>query len=416
MSVTLETSTPTRQAEHLATDAYIHLAEEHGAHNYHPLPVVVSEAEGAWVFDPEGRRYLDMLSSYSAINQGHRHPRIIQALKDQADRVTLTSRAFHNDKLGPFMKRLTDLAGFRRVLPMNTGAEAVETGVKACRKWAYTVKGVPADQAEIIVAENNFHGRTTTIVSFSTEAQYREGFGPFTPGFKVVPFGDADALEAAITPNTAAFLVEPIQAEGGILMPPPGYLERVREICTKNRVLLFLDEIQTGLARTGRMFAFEHYGIRPDCISLGKALGGGVLPVSAFLADDELMGVFRPGDHGSTFGGNPLAAAVGLAALEVLVDEGLSERAAELGAYAMERLRAVDAPCVVDVRGLGLLIGIELDQRARPYCEALMRRGVLCKETHDRVIRLAPPLNISMDDLAWGVDQVADILLKGPDA
>lgn len=401
-----------RQAEKLASDVFIRLSEEHGAHNYHPLPVVVSEAEGAWVFDPEGRRYLDMLSSYSAINQGHRHPRIIEALKAQADRVTLTSRAFHNDQLGPFLRQLSEISGFSRVLPMNTGAEAVETGVKAARKWAYTVKGVAADQAEIIVAANNFHGRTTTIVSFSTEAQYREGFGPFTPGFKVVPFGDADALEAAITPNTAAFLVEPIQAEGGILMPPDGYLERVREICTAHRVLFLLDEIQTGLARTGRMFAFEHYGVRPDCMMLGKALGGGVLPVSAFLADDEVMGVFHPGDHGSTFGGNPLAAAVGRAALDVLVDERLDERAAELGQAAMDRLRALAAPQVVDVRGLGLLIGIELDGPARPACEALMRRGVLCKETHDRVIRLAPPLTISKEDLEWGLDQVEAVLLS----
>ncbi len=408
--------TPTRAAETLATDAFIQMAEDYGAHNYHPLPVVVSEAEGSWVFDPEGRRYLDMLSAYSAINQGHRHPRIIQALKDQADRVTLTSRAFHNDRLGPFLKRLVQISGFSRVLPMNTGAEAVETGVKACRKWAYTHKGVPDGQAEIIVAENNFHGRTTTVVSFSTEPQYRAGFGPFTPGFKVVPFGDADALEAAITPNTAAFLVEPIQAEGGILMPPAGYLERVREICTRHRVMLFLDEIQTGLARTGKMFAFEHYGIRPDCMSLGKALGGGVLPVSAFVADDELMGVFHPGDHGSTFGGNPLAAAVGLASLDVLVDEDLAERARALGDMAMGRLRALGAEHVVEIRGLGLLIGIELDQRARPWCEALMRRGVLCKETHDRVIRLAPPLTISEDDLSWGLDQVEDVLLRGPDA
>jgi len=378
--------------------------------------VVVSEAEGAWVFDPEGRRYLDMLSSYSAINQGHRHPHIIGALKRQADRVTLTSRAFHNDQLGPFMAKLTGLAGFTRVLPMNTGAEAVETGIKACRKWAYTVKGVPHDQAEIIVAADNFHGRTTTIVGFSTEAQYKDGFGPFTPGFKVVPFGDASALEAAITPNTAAFLVEPIQAEAGILMPPPGYLQAVREICTRHRVLLFLDEIQTGLARTGRMFAFEHFGIRPDCMSLGKALGGGVLPVSAFVADDEVMGVFHPGDHGSTFGGNPLAAAVGLAALEVLEDEALAQRAERLGNLAMERLRTLKLPVLREVRGLGLLIGLELTERARPWCEALMRRGVLCKETHDRVIRLAPPLTISEDDLMWGVEQVEDVLTKGYDA
>lgn len=407
---------PERAAESMASDAYIHLVEEHGAHNYHPLPVVISSAEGSWVTDPEGRRYLDMLSSYSAINQGHRHPRIIAALKAQADRVTLTSRAFHNEQLGPFLKQLCDLSGFDRVLPMNTGAEAVETGLKACRKWAYTVKGVPDGQAEIIVAAGNFHGRTTTIISFSTEAQYRAGFGPFTPGFKVVPFGDIDALRAAITPNTAAFLVEPIQAEGGILMPPPGYLEAARALCTERNVLLFFDEIQTGLARTGRMFCFEHHGLRPDCVSLGKALGGGVYPVSAFLADEALMGVFHPGDHGSTFGGNPLAAAVARASLDVLVEERLDERSAALGAHAMARLRAIKAPQIVDVRGRGLLIGLELDRRARPTCERLMRRGVLCKETHDNVIRFAPPLTINQADLDWGFDQIEAVLTSEADA
>ena len=391
----------------------IGLADRFGAHNYHPLPIVVARAEGCWVYDPEGKRYLDMLSSYSALNQGHRHPRIIQALKDQADKVTLTSRAFHNDKLGPFLQKLAAISGFDKVLPMNTGAEAVETGVKACRKWAYTKKGVPHDRAEIIVAANNFHGRTTTLVSFSTEEQYRLGFGPFTPGFKIVEFGNAAELEAAITPNTAAFLVEPIQAEAGILLPPDGYLERVREICTKHDVLLFLDEIQTGLGRTGKMFCFEHAGIRPDCMSLGKALGGGVLPVSAFLAREDVMDVFEPGDHGSTFGGNPLAAAVGIASLDVLVDERLAERSARLGNYLMDRLRDLDSPHVAEIRGVGLLVGIEIrgaSGPARPFCEALMARGMLCKETHQQVIRLAPPLVIDESEIDWATEQLRAVL------
>jgi len=391
----------------------IGLADRFGAHNYHPLPIVVARAEGCWVYDPEGKRYLDMLSSYSALNQGHRHPRIIQALKDQADKVTLTSRAFHNDKLGPFLQKLATISGFDKVLPMNTGAEAVETGVKACRKWAYTKKGVPHDRAEIIVAANNFHGRTTTLVSFSTEEQYRLGFGPFTPGFKIVEFGNAAELEAAITPNTAAFLVEPIQAEAGILLPPDGYLERVREICTKHDVLLFLDEIQTGLGRTGKMFCFEHAGIRPDCMSLGKALGGGVLPVSAFLARADVMDVFEPGDHGSTFGGNPLAAAVGIASLDVLVEERLAERSARLGGYLMDRLRDLDSPHVAEIRGVGLLVGIEIKGSsgpARPFCEALMARGMLCKETHQQVIRLAPPLVIDESEIDWATEQLRSVL------
>lgn len=391
----------------------IGLADRFGAHNYHPLPIVVARAEGCWVYDPEGKRYLDMLSSYSALNQGHRHPRIIQALKDQADKVTLTSRAFHNDKLGPFLQKLAAISGFDKVLPMNTGAEAVETGVKACRKWAYTKKGVPHDRAEIIVAANNFHGRTTTLVSFSTEEQYRLGFGPFTPGFKIIEFGNAAELEAAITPNTAAFLVEPIQAEAGILLPPDGYLERVREICTKHDVLLFLDEIQTGLGRTGKMFCFEHAGIRPDCMSLGKALGGGVLPVSAFLARADVMDVFEPGDHGSTFGGNPLAAAVGIASLDVLVDERLAERSARLGRYLMDRLRDLDSPHVAEIRGVGLLVGIEIEGSsgpARPFCEALMARGMLCKETHQQVIRLAPPLVIDEREIDWATEQLRAVL------
>lgn len=392
---------------------FMALEETHGAHNYHPLPIVIARARGSWVQDTEGRRYLDMLSSYSALNQGHRHPHIIAALKAQADRLTLTSRAFFNDQLGPFLAKLCDMTGLSAALPMNTGAEAVETAIKAARKWAYTVKGVPADAAEIITAAGNFHGRTTTIVGFSSEDQYHAGFGPFAPGFKDVPFGDVEALEAAITANTAAVLLEPIQAEGGIIMPPEGYLARVRALCTEHNVLLILDEIQTGLARTGKMFAFEHAGIRPDAITLGKALGGGVLPVSAFVADRAVMDVFRPGDHGSTFGGNPLAAAVAIAALEVIEDEGLVERAAERGLDFMERLRAIDSPHVKDVRGAGLLIGVEIRRSsgpARPFCEALLDKGVLAKETHEQVIRFAPPLNIDPMDLDWAMSRIEDVL------
>ena len=393
----------------------IQLVEAYCAHNYHPLPVVIHRAEGVWVWDESGRRYLDMLSSYSALNQGHRHPRVIAAAHAQLDRVTLTSRAFHNDQLGPFLQTLSAVSGFSRALPMNSGAEAVETGLKAVRKWGYTVKGVAPDAARIIVAANNFHGRTITIVSYSTEAQYRGGFGPFTPGFDVVPYGDAEAVARAITPDTVAVHVEPIQGEAGVIVPPVGYLRRLREICDANRALLFLDEIQTGLARTGKMWAFEHEGIRPDCIAVGKALGGGVYPVSAFCADDALMNVFTPGDHGSTFGGNPMAAAVGKAALDVLVEEKLADRAAEMGAYLMGRLRALDDDRVVEVRGAGLLIGMEMAVAAGParrYCEALMRRGVLCKDTHHQVIRFAPPLVIDREAVDFAVDQVAAVLAE----
>jgi ornithine--oxo-acid transaminase len=389
------------------------LADAYGAHNYHPLPLVVARAQGAWVEDAAGRRYLDLLASYSALNQGHRHPHIIGALKDQADRVTLTSRAFHNERLGPFLQKLSQMSTFPKALVMNSGAEAVETGIKAARKWGYTVKGVPTDKAEIIVAADNFHGRTTTIISFSTEPQYREGFGPFTPGFVVVPFGDAAALEAAITPNTVAFLVEPIQAEAGILLPPAGYLRAVREICTQNRVLFFADEIQTGLGRAGHLFAWQSEDARPDCMALGKALGGGVLPISAFVATEEVMGVFRPGDHGSTFGGNPLAAAVGLAALEVIETEQLVARSSELGGYLLAQLRQLRSPHIREVRGQGLLIGVDIHRssgRARPFCERLMERGVLCKETHDQVIRLAPPLIVEKDDLDWAISQFKAVL------
>lgn len=388
--------------------SHIELAERYGARNYHPLPVTLVRGEGAYVWDEAGTRYLDMLSAYSAVNQGHLHPRIVAAATNQLGRIALTSRAFHNDQLGPFLARLAAVSGFERVLPMNTGAEAVETAIKAARKWAFLVKGLPADSAEILVAEGNFHGRTTTIVGFSTEEQYRLGFGPFTPGFGSVPYGDADALEAAITPRTAAVLLEPIQGEGGVILPPPGYFQRVRELCTRHRVLLILDEIQTGLCRTGRTWAFEHEGIRPDAICVGKALGGGIYPVSAFCADSEVMDVFTPGDHGSTFGGNPVAAAIGLSALDVLESEGLAARAAENGAWLMGELRRLKSP--VDVRGRGLLIGVELDRDARPVCEALMRRGILCKDTHGTVVRFAPPLVVQREALEHAMGVIAEVM------
>ncbi len=397
------------------TEEFIREAETWSAHNYHPLPVVLERGEGVWVYDVEGRRYLDMLSAYSALNQGHRHPRIVQALVEQAGRITLTSRAFHNDKMGPFLKKLCQLAGFEKALPMNTGAEAVETALKAARKWGYLKKGVPDNQAEIIVAENNFHGRTITIISFSTEPQYRFGFGPFTPGFKIIPFGDPRALEEAITPNTVAFLVEPIQGEGGVIVPPEGYLREVREITRRHRVLLLLDEIQTGFGRTGRMFAFQHEDARPDILILGKALGGGVYPVSAILADHEVMEVFTPGDHGSTFGGNPLGAAVAMAALDVLVEENLPERARELGNYFMDRLRQIPSPYVKEVRGKGLLIGVEIKPEygtARPFCEKLMHLGILAKETHQQVIRFAPPLVITREELDWALERIERVLTE----
>ena len=392
-------------------------AERYGAHNYHPLPVLIERAEGCYVegIGPDGqrRRYLDMLSSYSALNQGHRHPAILAAARAQLDRVTLTSRAFHNDQLGPFLQRLSEISGLPRALPMNSGAEAVETGLKAARKWAYQVKGVPDDHAEIIVATDNFHGRTISIVSFSTEPQYREGFGPFTPGFKIVPYGDSDAVEAAITDRTAAVLVEPIQGEAGIRIPPPGYLRRLREICDHRRALLFLDEIQTGLGRTGKMWAADHEGVRPDCLSIGKALGGGLYPISALCASDEVMQVFRPGDHGSTFGGNPLAAAIGLASLNVLTDEDLPGNAARLGAAFLDQLRRLDSPHVAEVRGRGLLIGVEIKPSsgpARPFCERLMDLGVLCKDTHGQVIRFAPPLVLTQADLDAALPAIAHTL------
>ncbi|HEX6999258.1 MAG TPA: ornithine--oxo-acid transaminase [Gammaproteobacteria bacterium] len=391
----------------------IEQTERVGAHNYHPLPVVIARAEGIWAWDVEGRQYLDCISAYSSLNQGHRHPRIVAALVEQAGRLTLTSRAVYNDRMGAFLEKLCALAGFDMALPMNTGAEAVETAIKLARKWAYRAKGVPTDAAEIVVCRNNFHGRTTTIVGFSSEPQYREDFGPFTPGFKLIDFGDAAALEAAIGPHTAAFLVEPIQAEAGIIVPPPGFLAAARRLCSERGVLLVLDEIQTGLGRTGRLFDWQHEDARPDVLVLGKALGGGVYPVSAVLADRPVMGLFRPGDHGSTFGGNPLAAAVAEAALDVLVDERLPERAAELGAYLMERLRALRTRHVRDIRGRGLLIGIEIEPAAgtaRQFSERLLGEGVLCKDTHAQVLRLAPPLVIERGDIDWLVERLATVL------
>jgi ornithine--oxo-acid transaminase len=391
----------------------IALEERHGAHNYHPLDVVINRAEGVWVWDVDGNRYLDFLAAYSAVNQGHCHPRITAALKSQADRVTLTSRAFRNDQLGPFCAEITALTGFARVLPMNTGAEAVETALKAARKWGYKVKGVAPEKAEILVFDGNFHGRTTTIVSFSTEEQYRDGFGPFTPGFKVLPYGDTHAVAAAITPNTVAILIEPIQGEGGIIVPPAGYLKHLREVATANRVLLVVDEIQSGLGRTGALFAYQHEGIRPDVVIIGKALGGGCMPISAILADDEVMGVFHPGDHGSTFGGNPLACAVAREALKVLVEEGMIANSATLGDYFIERLRALHSPHIKEVRGKGLWIGMELFPEAggaRRFCEALQRQGLLCKETHVNTIRFAPPLVITKAEIDWAMERIATVM------
>ncbi|HEV8016157.1 MAG TPA: ornithine--oxo-acid transaminase [Stellaceae bacterium] len=385
----------------------------YSANNYHPLPVVLARGEGAYLWDIEGRRYIDMMSAYSAVSHGHAHPRILAALDAQARRLAVPSRAFYSDRLGLFLEKLCAVTGLDKALPMNTGAEAVETAIKAARRWGYRVKRIAPDKAEIIVAEGNFHGRTTTIIGFSSEDDYRDGFGPFAPGFVAVPFGDLAAMEAAITPNTAAVMVEPIQGEGGIIVPPKGWLAGVRAMCDRHNVLLILDEVQTGLGRTGAWFAFQHENIRPDGLILGKALGGGVLPVSALVGTDELMGVFTPGSHGSTFGGNPLAAAVGLVALRVLEDEGLVERCRVLGEHMMARLRALDLPAIKAVRGLGLLAGIELDPRfadARTVCEQLALRGVLSKETHETVIRLAPPLVISQEDLDWALDRIAEVI------
>jgi ornithine--oxo-acid transaminase len=392
---------------------FIELEDQYGAHNYHPLDVVIERGEGVWVWDVEGRKYLDCLSAYSALNQGHRHPTIIAALVEQAQRVTLTSRAFRNDQLGPFYQTLSELSGYEMALPMNSGAEAVETALKLARKWGYVQKGIPAGQAEIITVQGNFHGRTITIISFSSEPAYKANFGPYTPGFVTVPYADADAIALAITPNTAAVLIEPIQGEAGVIIPPAGYLARVAELCREEHVLLMADEIQTGLGRTGRMFACQHEGVRPDVTILGKALGGGVLPVSAVLADRELLGLFQPGEHGSTFGGNPLAAAVGQAALRVIVEEKLVERSAELGEYFQERLAEIPSPHVKEVRGKGLFIGVELKPQAggaRRFCEALQTGGILAKETHEHVIRFAPPLVIDRDTIDWALGPITDVL------
>ncbi len=395
------------------TDRYLEEAERYSAHNYHPLPVVLERGEGVWVWDVDGKRYLDMLSSYSAVNQGHRHPAIVAAAKEQLDRLTLTSRAFHNDQMGPFLRELCEASGFDAALPMNTGAEAVETAIKMVRKWGYQVRGIPEDQAEIIVCEDNFHGRTTTIVGFSSEDQYREGFGPFTPGFKLIPYGDLDALRAAIGPNTAGFLVEPIQGEAGVIVPPDGYMHGAAEICRAHGVALVADEIQTGLGRTGRFFCCDWEGVRPDILIVGKALGGGVYPVSAAIADKEFMDVFRPGDHGSTFGGNPLGAAVGMASLRVILDEELSRRSDELGSWFMDELRAIGSPHVEEVRGKGLMIGVVIKDSsgpARPFCEALEERGILAKETHHQVVRFAPPLTVDQDVLRDALAEITAVL------
>ncbi|MGB9103771.1 MAG: ornithine--oxo-acid transaminase [Terriglobales bacterium] len=386
------------------------LEERFGAKNYRPLDVVIQRAQGVWVYDVEGNPYLDCLASYSAVNQGHCHPRILETLIEQAHKVTLTSRAFRNDQLPLLYRDLHALTGYDMALPMNSGAEAVETAIKAARKWGYTVKGIPDGQAEIIVCANNFHGRTTTIVSFSSDEQYRRGFGPFTPGFKVIPFGDAPALQAAITPHTCAFLVEPIQGEAGIIIPPEGFLRDAARLCLLNRVLLMCDEIQSGLGRTGKLFACMHEGVTPDVLIIGKALAGGFYPVSAVLASREVLGVFQPGDHGSTFGGNPLACAVARTALRVLVEERLVERSAELGAYFLDRLKTLRSPDIREVRGRGLWIGIELLSPARPYCEALKEQGILCKETHEKVIRLAPPLVITRDEIDWAFTRIKRVI------
>jgi ornithine--oxo-acid transaminase len=396
-----------------STRSFIELEDEFGAHNYKPLDIVLARGQDVWVWDVEGNKYLDMLASYSALNQGHCHPRILTALIEQAKKLTLVSRAFRNDQLGPFYKEICEMTHSHSVLPMNSGTEAVETALKAARKWGYQIKEIPDNMAEFIVCANNFHGRSTTIVGFSTEKQYKEGFGPFTPGFITIPFGDAEALEWAITPNTVAFLVEPIQGEGGIIVPPAGYLKKVREICDRYNVLLILDEIQTGLGRTGKLFAEEHEGIESDLTLVGKALSGGFYPISAVLSNKETLSIFQPGDHGSTFGGNPLACAVAREALKVIEDENLIEKSLFMGHYLKESLRNILSPYVKEVRGMGLLIGVELKKSAggaRKFCETLMEKGILCKETHKHVIRFAPPLTITKEELDWALDRIESVL------
>ncbi len=392
---------------------YIKLEEEFGAHNYKPLDVVLNRGEGVWVWDVEGNKYMDCLSAYSAVNQGHCHPKIMNTMIEQAQKLTLTSRAFRNDQLGLLYKDICELTSSHKVLPMNTGAEAVETAIKTVRKWGYKVKGVPIDKAEIIVCENNFHGRTITIVGFSTDKNSREGFGPFTPGFRIIPFGDVDALEAAITPDTVAFMVEPIQGEAGVIIPPAGFLKEAKSICEKNNVVLILDEIQTGLGRTGKLLAEEHENIEADLTLIGKALSGGFYPVSAVLSNKEVMDVLRPGEHGSTFGGNPLACAVARTALKVIIEENMIENSAVMGEYFLSRLSQIKSPDIREVRGKGLMIGVELFPeagRARKYCEALMKQGLLCKETHENIIRFAPPLVITKEEINWAMERIEYVL------
>ena len=392
---------------------YIDLEERYGAHNYHPLDLIISRGEGVWVYDIDGKRYLDCLSSYSALNQGHVHPRILEALQEQAKKLTLTSRAFRNDQLPLFYKEFSAITGYEMALPMNSGAEAVETAIKLVRKWAYQVKGVPRYHAEIITCQNNFHGRTVSIISFSTESLYRDDFGPFTPGFVTVPYGDPEAIANAITPHTAAVLLEPIQGEAGVIIPPVGYLKEVRDLCTKNNVLFIADEIQTGLGRTGKMFACDHESVRPDIITIGKALSGGFYPVSAVVANQELLGLFQPGEHGSTFGGNPLGVAVARAALRVINEENLVANSAKMGAYFIEQLVEISSPHIKDVRGKGLLIGVELHPKAggaRRFCEALASQSILVKETHENVIRFAPPLVIDQETVDWAIPRIREVL------
>jgi len=397
----------------MRTEEYIALENQYNAHNYMPLDVVLERGEGVWVWDVEGKRYMDFLAAYSALNQGHCHPRLVRAMREQVDKLTLTSRAFRNDQLPLLAQELCELTGYEMMLPMNTGAEAVETAIKLVRKWGYTVKGVPDNRAEIIICKDNFHGRTTTIISFATEPEYKRGFGPFTPGFSTIPYGDATALEAAITEHTVAFMVEPIQGEAGVVVPPAGYLTSVREICDRHNVLLITDEIQSGLGRTGKLLAAEHDGVRGDVVCLGKALSGGMYPVSAVLASRDILGLFEPGTHGSTYGGNPLGCAVAREALRVLVEERLVERSAELGAYLMQIVRQIDSPYIQRVRGRGLWIGIVLTPEAggaRQYAKALQQEGLLCKETHDNILRLSPPLVVTREELDWAVERIARVL------
>jgi len=403
------------QTNTLSTADYIAIEDQYGAHNYHPLDVVIQRGEGVWVYDVEGNRYLDCLSAYSALNQGHVHPKILEALVTQARQLTLTSRAFRNEQLPLLYKELSELTGYEMSLPMNSGVEAVETALKLARKWAYQVKGVPRHKAEIITVEGNFHGRTISVISFSTEPLYKDDFGPFTPGFITVPYGDAQAIRQAITPNTAAVMIEPIQGEAGVIMPPEGYLRQVREICSENNVLMIADEIQTGLGRTGKLFACQHEDVRPDITVIGKALSGGFYPVSAVLADRDVLGLFRPGEHGSTFGGSPLGAAVARAALRVIVEENLIENAVKMGEYLMYQLAEIPSPHIKEVRGKGLLIGVELKPEAggaRRFCEALQKKGILAKETHENVIRFAPPLIIDRETLDWAVPRIREVLLE----